>query len=346
MSDQIRCPGCRKLQSPQEEFGQLICPECAAVLPSPDSEDGAPEQAIAPGSSALDEAMPGQSRPTGAMTMLRNNLRGEERDKQSGWLENLLPRRGKGPANPELSPANPGPRDPESVTAVKKTPPGPHRSITETPDEFPSPAPIVVEKTAEQPPIARIVPDHREGSARRRISITGPLAVIVVGAIASVALLPGNEAWASVLFLLTVALLGVSFVAILHRRQEKRAFWQGFALFGCGYLVMAFVPLFPHQTGLELSTSRLLRLTYATATASAEDPRDSFEIMKAAPVAVAGPQATSESEDRPRSRAAMVPALGNIKESTIVGHCLFTLLAALIGSAIARWFYRSNLALS
>ena len=340
MPDQVHCPDCRRLQRPREEFGRLICPECDAIL-SP----GVLEAAPAPGASALDEAMPAQTRPTGAMTLLRNNLRSEEKDKQSSWLENILPRRAKGPADPEAVSPNRGPREPEGMAAGKKSPPGPHCPVPETPDDSPTPPPIVAEKTAGPRFAEETAPAHREGADGRRVSLLGTSMIVAVCAIASVALLPGHETWAGVLFLLTVALIGASSLAILHRRQGQRASWQGFALFGSGYLLMAFVPSFPHQAGLELPTSRLVRLAYARATASAEDPRDSFQIMKAAPGVVAGSPSAADAGERPRQLASMVPAAaGNLREFLIVGHCLFTLLAALIGSAIARWLYRSNLA--
>jgi hypothetical protein len=193
------------------------------------------------------------------------------------------------------------------------------------------------------PAVKPSVPVRREGTTDRPAWVVGTLTTIVVGAIG---LSRGNETWASVLFLLTVALLGASFVAIWHRQQDRRAFWQGFALFGCGYLVLSFVPLFPHLAGLELPTSRLVRIAHAKATASAVDTRESLQIMKSAPVAPAAPVATMNPDDRPRSQASMVPAAGNLREFMIVGHCWFTLLAALTGSAIAGWFYRSNLRLS
>ena len=45
MPDQIHCPDCRRLQRPREEFGQLICPECSAVLPSREPEAAPPAKA-------------------------------------------------------------------------------------------------------------------------------------------------------------------------------------------------------------------------------------------------------------------------------------------------------------
>jgi hypothetical protein len=221
--------------------------------------------------------------------------------------------------------------------------PRPHRHVPQPSNEAPRPAPIVAEKAAGSPVAKTTAPARREESKTGRVSILRTLTVIAVCAIAAVALLPGHEAWSNVLLFLTVALLGVSFVAIPNCSRDRRPFWQGFAVFGCGYLLMAFVPSFPHQAGLELPTSQLVRLVHAKATASPVDPRDSFQIMRSASGASPERPATVSTDDRPQSLASMVPTSGNIREFMIVGHCLFTLLAALVGSALAGWFYRSDL---
>ena len=37
---------------------------------------------------------------------------------------------------------------------------------------------------------------------------------------------------------MTQAILGVAVLAVVYRRQERRAFWLGFALFGWGYMAL------------------------------------------------------------------------------------------------------------
>ncbi len=346
MPDQVYCPACRRQQKPREEFGQLICPECEAMLPSGDSEAGSHEMPTGSGTSALDEAMSSPTRPTGAMTLLRRNLRTEEQDKQSGWLENILPRRPKAPANPEPPQSSRAPRESEVMRAVKRTSPEPHCEVPETAEELPVTAMINAVKASPSPTRPKSVPAHRQKSTAQNVSIAGALTVLGFGAISAVSLIPGQAVWASVLFLLTVALLGVSVVALWQRRQERQAFWQGFALFGCGYLVLTLVPLIQEQASLELPTSRLLRLAHATLAAPAGNPVASSPLSKTEPVALDQPSTTAIKPDQPRNLASGVPRVVNLKEFLIVGHCLFTMLAALIGSAIARWFNRSNLACS
>ena len=41
-------------------------------------------------------------------------------------------------------------------------------------------------------------------------------------------------------------------------------------------------------------------------------------------------------------RAASMFVAGDLKQFQLVGHCLITLLAALLGSGLSGWFYRSN----
>jgi hypothetical protein len=64
------------------------------------------------------------------------------------------------------------------------------------------------------------------------IAITGTLAVVTSG-------LP-QLLWAGLIFLLTCVLLGFAALGVLLVRGRDRELWLGAALFGCGYLIMAF----------------------------------------------------------------------------------------------------------
>ena len=119
-----------------------------------------------------------------------------------------------------------------------------------------------------------------------------------------------------------------SVLGILHRQQARRAFWQGFALFGWGYLALAFVPWPPDRTGLELPTSQLLGHIHARAGGVGGGPPG--------PVPGHGDRA-----GRPRKpsddgaadldigsrKAASMFVAGDIRQFLLVGHCLFALLA-------------------
>jgi hypothetical protein len=351
MSNPVFCPSCQKTQDPQLRSGRLSCPDCGVIVPSDQSggrrQAGTPDSN--PSTTALDEPSLGQQRPNGAMTILRHDLRSEEQNKQGGWLENLLPRRPRIPTEQEPEPSPRAVREPSPAATRQGPRPGSSRRAPERPRaaEVPSTPYPPLEKPSvarSQPPKA--APVHPEASPGARVPIVWGLTVLGFGSIASVALLQGKGLWATSTFLITVFLLGASILGILHRHEAKKAFWQGFALFGWGYMAMAFVPWFPHQAGLDLPTTRLLTYVHARATASAEDPRDSFSIMRGLPE---GASTTAEADLANPAGASLEAAsaffvAGELRQFIVVGQCLFALAAALLGSGVARWFYRTNLA--
>ncbi len=92
-----------------------------------------------------------------------------------------------------------------------------------------------------------------------RFPIAGLMGAVLVVALGLAALRNASETWASVMFLLTCGVLNLAVVGTLCREGAKRAWWLGFALFGWGYLVLAFwssVQL-PTMTLLDVVGSRL-----------------------------------------------------------------------------------------
>ena len=71
---------------------------------------------------------------------------------------------------------------------------------------------------------------------RFRFTIASLLVVVLLVAVGFAALRESNETWDSGLFTLTLGVLLVSILLGIHRTESRRAFWLGFALFGCGYL--------------------------------------------------------------------------------------------------------------
>src|SRR4051812_42547469 len=73
-----------------------------------------------------------------------------------------------------------------------------------------------------------------QGSAMRRprITIASLLGIVAFVGVASAALREPTEAWDSTLLGLTLLLLLTSVLFAVHRSGDRRAFWQGFALFG------------------------------------------------------------------------------------------------------------------
>jgi hypothetical protein len=353
MPSAIICPNCRK---PLEESGRLTCPDCSAILPSnhPTAPLAAIQSRPAPAAmSALDEFTIPQ-RPTGAMTLLRNDLRSDDKTKQpTGWLDNIIPKKPKEGTEVETavnprpireSSKPPSPSD-DSALEVKARPQ----------PRVPASAPSPVASPAR---IERPTPDHgsllssstrTEPSLNHQVPIIGVVTGAIFALLSTLALLQGKEGLLDTVLLVTVGVLGASILGIWQRQGAKRAFWQGFAVFGLGYLGMAFVPTFPHEAGLELPTARLIRIVHAKLVSTPEDPRDSFEIMKglqARPEAAANPHAEPESAEAnaPAPRTASFFAPGDVRQFTVVGQCSFALVFALLGSALARWFYQRSFA--
>jgi hypothetical protein len=73
-----------------------------------------------------------------------------------------------------------------------------------------------------------------------RFSIAGLMAAVAVAALIVAALRSSTAAWAGAVLMLVCSVLGLSIAGALFQTGSKRAWWLGFALFGCGYLVLAF----------------------------------------------------------------------------------------------------------
>ena len=56
------------------------------------------------------------------------------------------------------------------------------------------------------------------------------------------ALRESNDTWDSSIFTLTLGILLISILLAVHRTENRRAFWIGFALFGSAYLGLSLFP--------------------------------------------------------------------------------------------------------
>ena len=310
MPVQVICPNCGLTQGRLDEEGRRTCQQCGQTL----AEETGEAPVDDPGTSALDELPPDRARPTGAMTLLRNDLRSEEGNRPGGgWLDNILPRR---PKIPDGQNPNAGDRDDRrhsGLSAVEKRVAAPPPPIPEATSPLPGPG------VPEPPSVLPGLPTGRRPAmaSGRRSAIVTALTLLAFAMVSLAALFEGEAVWANVLFLMTIALLGVAVLGVIFRGGEDRAFWQGFALFGVGYLVLAFGPLFPRPSRLELPTSALIRVAHAKAIGWFEVPT--------------------------RSATAPTPfAPGDLPQFEVVGHCLFALTAGLLGSITARRFARSS----
>jgi hypothetical protein len=89
---------------------------------------------------------------------------------------------------------------------------------------------------------------------RFRFHIGTLIILVLVLGVSFAALRESNEVWDSGVFTLVLVILLTTVLLAIHRTEERRAFWLGFALFGAAYLGLTLVP--PIET--RLITTRAL----------------------------------------------------------------------------------------
>jgi hypothetical protein len=78
---------------------------------------------------------------------------------------------------------------------------------------------------------------------RMRISTRGLMAALVVIGLGLAAIRSGSYTSLKVVYTATILMLLVAVIAARYRPAAEGAFWFGFAVFGWGYLLFAFVPM-------------------------------------------------------------------------------------------------------
>jgi hypothetical protein len=174
------------------------------------------------------------------------------------------------------------------------------------------------------------------------------LSGLIVGVLACgfglAALRNASPTWAGTMLLLTLGLLAVAVLGVIYRRDERRAWWLGFALFGWGFAALALAPWSKPEalpsTGLldrlylRVSPTRVVAMeTYA--------PPPDGRIGDALVVSNVVPSHAVPVTAGPADTAFLVGTLG-IKAFRSIGHCLLTLLVASVGGVVARWFHATT----
>src|SRR5271157_3785369 len=77
---------------------------------------------------------------------------------------------------------------------------------------------------------------------RFRFHIGTLLILALILGVGFAALCESDETWDSSIFSLTLGMLSVSILLAIHRTEQRRALWLGFALFGWTYLGLSLVP--------------------------------------------------------------------------------------------------------
>lgn len=184
--------------------------------------------------------------------------------------------------------------------------------------------------------------------SRVRMSTSELMLLVTLLAIGLTALRQRSETWAGILLLATVGMLCISVLGVLYRNGAQRAWWVGFCLFGWGYLTLISLP----ATRATLPTTSLL----AYAHAKLEPPDFQGEIVHVTSTGTGSVRLASNSGQvlvsdemwLERDEISMIWR-GTIGCSfpdrqcfLVVGHFLFTWLAALLGAFAAGWFHRTR----
>jgi len=161
---------------------------------------------------------------------------------------------------------------------------------------------------------------------RLRFSIAGLMGVILFAALGLAALRNPTETWDGVIFLLTCGVLTLAVVGVACRSGAERAWWLGFALFGWGYFALAFSS--PHEVLPRLPTSVLLKAVMP-------------KLVE--PGMWAGMGGGMRSIGPRFQFGGMVGVGGGASSSGLspwrIGHCLWSLLAAILGGTLARLLF-------
>ncbi len=202
----------------------------------------------------------------------------------------------------------------------------------------------------------------------RRLSVRDLMAFVFVSAVGLAALMNANQVWAGIMLGLALGAIATSAMGALILRGKGQYRWAGFAAFSGGYLAAAVGP-YLGELKPQLGTTRFLNYvqsqvaeaattkttvmptqqrrraallrriqTVRAQTTGQDDPTVTALNNRLATLDanIVQLQASLQSGSRWRS---LLPGAINGEDFLCVGHCLFTLLAGLIGSAVAGLFY-------
>jgi hypothetical protein len=189
----------------------------------------------------------------------------------------------------------------------------------------------------------------------RRFTILGLMGLLLGVAVAVAALRNADDYWAGGLMLATVLLIGVVTLGAAYSSGRRRAGRLGFVVFAGVYFALAFLALSDHNLA-KLPTTWLLvfvhqrvsppKLVYYVAMKYTPVQTGTTTVLtrKITPsVPAYGVTTTTSSPTSvinyvrtPPSWNALLPGAANYEAFSVVGHCLFALLAGLLGMVVAR----------
>jgi hypothetical protein len=193
----------------------------------------------------------------------------------------------------------------------------------------------------------------------KRLTILSMMGFILALGVAIAALRNADDNWAGAMILATPLLLGVALIGAICGEERSRARRLGFAIFGGGYFALAFLGL-SDQNLARLPTARLLQdihqrvappvtgtftTTYVFTGAPRATGAGTFTVSNPSSTSInvsTNPAPSGSTTVAPSRWKSLLPGAANLEAFSIVGHCLFALLAGLLGAAIAQWFRGRN----
>jgi hypothetical protein len=198
----------------------------------------------------------------------------------------------------------------------------------------------------------------------RRYSILRLMGFILVLAVGLAALRDANDQWAGGMILATSLLIGIATLGGLFGADRLRAGRLGFAVFGGGYFALAFLGLSEGNLS-KLPTTWLLAYVHqrvsppqtytftVTGSAPGQTGQGLVLMSNVRPGPIANTVTTTTTSQASMASTvdpaianrwkSLLPGAANYESFSVVGHCLFALLACLLGAAIARRFERGRI---
>jgi hypothetical protein len=91
-----------------------------------------------------------------------------------------------------------------------------------------------------------------------RFSLLGLFIAVAFLALGCAAMAKPSYAWASGIWTATMLVLAASLIGCFYGTRQTRAFCVGFAIFGCGHMILSLAPWFDDYTGELLFTRHML----------------------------------------------------------------------------------------
>ncbi len=163
-----------------------------------------------------------------------------------------------------------------------------------------------------------------------RFSIGGLMLIVLAAAVGLAALKNASRIWAGAMLLLTCGILALGVVGALCRQGAERVWWLGFSIFGWGYLALWWY--LPENAAFTMPTTTVLEILAPTLGApSGMGPMGGMGGARLRSVTPAGGFGGGGG-----GGGSLDPSYAQ------AGHCLFALLAALVGGALSVWFFASS----